>query len=641
VVLCVRDGAFDFMQAHRAAIAPGATLVHVTDDGAELGAPAPTGVVRLPLILDAAPTLALIRRLHPRCTTIAVVLGTSVYDRKWLAPWQRALAGAAEDVRWLTDLGLERTERAVAELPPQAVVVLPNFMRDGDGRGYVPAEIASRLARASAAPVYVGYSTMIGGGAAGGAVIDVERVAQQAGSVVLRLLDGADAATVQATTIRTDTVVLDWRQADRLGIAAADVPTGARVLNREPAFWERNRGWILGGSAVIVVQAALISALLVGRRRLRRATAGMVKAQRDMELASEAAQLGVWDWQVDGDQLWQSAGCRALFGVPVDAPATYARLFARIHPDDRVAVAAAVQQALSGADRYDHEFRVVLDDGTVRWLAGRGRVERDAAGRPRRMLGISLDISARKRMEADAERHRSELAHLGRVASLGELSGSLAHELNQPLTAILSNAEAALCMLDGTAPDLSELRAILDAIAGQDRRAGEIIRRMRDLLRKGESERVVIDLRTVVDEVLLLMRSELIARGVAVDQPGAAEPLRVRADRVQLQQVVINLLVNAADAMAALPVEQRRVTVHLDRVGERAACIVADCGPGIPTQDCERIFAPFFSTKAHGLGIGLAICRTLIIAHGGILVAEDHNGPGAVLRFELPLAEAP
>jgi len=244
---------------------------------------------------------------------------------------------------------------------------------------------------------------------------------------------------------------------------------------------------------------------------------------------------------------------------------------------------------------------------------------------------------------AELERTRlqqAEMAHLSRVSMLGELSGSLAHELNQPLTAILSNAQAAQRFLASEQVDLNELREILADIVEEDKRAGEVIRRLRLLFKKGEAQRLPLDLNDVVQEVLKLTRSDLLNQGVTAHTELAPELPAVLGDRVQLEQVLLNLVMNACDAMRETPAEQRRIVLRTEVVDGEAICVsLADWGRGVPLEQLENVFQPFFTTKGQGMGLGLSICRTIMSAHGGKLwAARNEAGPGAAFYFTLPIA---
>ena len=238
--------------------------------------------------------------------------------------------------------------------------------------------------------------------------------------------------------------------------------------------------------------------------------------------------------------------------------------------------------------------------------------------------------------ERRAEQDREALGYMARVDILGKLSASIAHQLNQPLAAILANAEAAQTMLGRDGPDLDELREICGDIIAEDHRAAEVIRRLGALYRRGVVTPAVLDLNDLVAETLELLRSELVTREIAVSADLAATPALVNADGVQLQQVLLNLIVNAADALGGLPAAQRRLSIRSDSQAGQVSVSVSDCGPGIPPADLDTIFDAFWTTKAKGMGIGLAICRSIVAAHMGELAAANIEGGGACFRLALP-----
>ena len=256
-------------------------------------------------------------------------------------------------------------------------------------------------------------------------------------------------------------------------------------------------------------------------------------------------------------------------------------------------------------------------------------------------LGLTLamvtDISARRQAELVATHQRAELTHLSRVAVLGELSASLAHEINQPLAAILSNAEAARRYLERDPVDLQQLREIVDDIIADDQRAGEVIRRLRAMLRKEELPHVELDLNAAILGVLQIMHSDLVNRGAVVEQSLAAGLPPISGDPVQIQQVLLNLLVNACDAMAERP-RPRTLTVRTFRHDGAIWTEIEDHGNGIPEADLERIFDPFVTTKQLGTGLGLSVCRTLVKSHGGRIWARNNPAGGATLTVTLPIA---
>jgi signal transduction histidine kinase len=256
------------------------------------------------------------------------------------------------------------------------------------------------------------------------------------------------------------------------------------------------------------------------------------------------------------------------------------------------------------------------------------------------ILALVLQSRRRRRAELEARRRREELAHMTRVATMGELTASLAHEINQPLAAILSNAQAGQRLLRAGDGHLDEIRDILADIAADDQRAGEVIRRMRTLLRKGEFNPTELDVNDMVDEVVGLVRGEMILQNVSLTLELSPRLCPVHGDRVQLQQVLLNLMVNALDAMKEASGGNRRVVVRSAASGADSVEVsVEDSGVGVPADKLERIFEPFVTTKAHGMGLGLAICRSIIQAHGGRIGSSNNSGRGATFWFTLPAPE--
>jgi len=254
------------------------------------------------------------------------------------------------------------------------------------------------------------------------------------------------------------------------------------------------------------------------------------------------------------------------------------------------------------------------------------------------VLSAIADISARKRAEAEARQHREELSHLSRVAIMGEIAGSLAHELNQPLTGMVNNASAGRRFIAKGREDLPKLDGLFEAVVADGRRAGEIIRGIRGMMRKSEQVRGPVNLNDVIASVLQFVRSDALGRHCAlVMEPDPNLPL-VEADQVQLQQVLLNLVVNAFEAMREMPAAERRMIIRSERESEgRVRVSVRDFGIGLPAEEPQRIFEQFFSTKREGMGMGLSIARSIITSHGGELVAENAKGGGACVHFSLPV----
>jgi PAS domain S-box-containing protein len=302
------------------------------------------------------------------------------------------------------------------------------------------------------------------------------------------------------------------------------------------------------------------------------------------------------------------------------------------------AIRGYIEKALAGEEvRFETELRTQPDPG--RYVLAHYVPNVDRNGRVLGFYALVQDVTEQKRIDLEIQRQREQLAHVSRVATLGELTASLAHEIHQPLAAIMSNAQAALRFLDQEDPDLNEVRDILADIVQDDRRADEVIRRLRRFLRRDKPELTPLDVNEIIQEVMTLLKREALLRGVAIDMELGAQLPPVVGDRIQLQQVVLNLVLNAVDAMARIEPQSRVVVVQTERENEGEARVaVRDFGTGLDEQNLHRIFEPFYTTKSEGLGMGLAICRSIVEAHGGRLRAANNHDRGATFTFTIPVS---
>jgi len=375
-------------------------------------------------------------------------------------------------------------------------------------------------------------------------------------------------------------------------------------------------------------------------RRLVVSEAGLRESEETMRLAVEGADFGIWIRDLSRNEVWATSKWRALFGFAETERLEFNTILERIHPEDRDAFRLAQKQATEGEGRYQEEYRLVLPGGKLRWIGSHGRVEFDGAGKPLLVRGVSQDITKRKEAEQEAQNLRWEIAHVSRVTILGQLASALAHEISQPLGAILRNAEAAELFLQNTSPDLDEIRAILADIRSDDQRAGSVIDRMRGLLKRHNLDKRQVDVGGLVGGVIAFVRSDAAGRHIRLRAAVADDLPPVYGDPVHLQQVLLNLIVNGMDALDGANPEDRCVSVTASLDGTRAVEIaVSDSGCGIPADKLTHIFDPFFTTKPDGMGMGLSISRTIIEAHNGRIWAENRAEGGVSFRFTLPIAQ--
>ena len=367
---------------------------------------------------------------------------------------------------------------------------------------------------------------------------------------------------------------------------------------------------------------------------LRRSEAYLAETQRLTHTGTFAADCATAPlyWS---DELFCIFGFDPQGGLP-----TQEQPLQRIHPEDLDNFKQAWERVLNQKVDVEVEYRIVLPDGTVKQVYGLGHPVLNAAGEIVEVVGTTIDITDRKRAEVERERLReleADLAHIDRVSMLGELAASIAHEVNQPLAGIVSNGSACLRWLAGAEPNIDEAREAVRDIVRDGKRAGEIIARIRAMTKRSAPPREKLDVTETIREVLALVGDEAKRKNVVIRTQFAGELSPVSADRVQLQQVVLNLVMNAMDAMSSVVERERQLVITTQNLGgEQVQVTVEDVGTGLEPDKLARIFEPFYTTKSGGMGMGLSISRSILQSHGGRLWATLNEGPGTSFHFTLP-----
>jgi PAS domain S-box-containing protein len=361
--------------------------------------------------------------------------------------------------------------------------------------------------------------------------------------------------------------------------------------------------------------------------KLRRSEAYLAEAQR-------LTHTGSWAWGVAGrDALHLSEEWYRIHGFdPEKGPPAWEERLQRVHPEDRAKWKGTIDRAIAEKSGYDMEFRILLPGGTVKYIHTVGHPVLDASGDLVQFVGSSMDISASKR----AEEAQLDLAHVNRVTTMGELTASLAHEVNQPIAAAVTDANTCLRWLARDQPDLEEAREAAARVVKDATRAAEIIARVRMVFKKGVAQRELVDVNELIREMIILLRNEISRQSIAVRTQLAEALPQIMGDRVQLQQVMMNLMMNSIDAMKDVD-GTRELTINSRSAdSEQVMVSVSDNGVGLPSQQADQIFNAFFSTKAHGTGMGLRISRSIVESHGGRLWAADNSPRGASFHLTLP-----
>jgi C4-dicarboxylate-specific signal transduction histidine kinase len=381
--------------------------------------------------------------------------------------------------------------------------------------------------------------------------------------------------------------------------------------------------------------ATHIAGIAIDRQRQQE-----VLRERDarISVAAESADLAFWVLYPEGDA-WMSDKGRRIYGFDSQLPLTCDLILSRVHPDERAEVKAEYDRSCTLHGAFESEHRLLLPYGKTRWVIMRGRCLRDEHGNLLETIGVTLDVSAQKQAALQVQVQREEMAHRNRVALMGEMTASFAHELNQPLTAIANNASAARRFLEKGNTDPVLLQELLQALIADSQRAGEVIRGIRSLVRKETSVHTLLDLNAIISDTVRLVSSDILNRESVVTTELDPHLPQVQGTLVQVQQVLLNLIINALDAMEGLPPAERRIIVRTrSDKGDVAEVTVRDFGTGLPKDRPDKVFDHFFSTKPKGMGMGLAIVRSIIEAHGGTITGENASDRGARMVVRLPAA---
>jgi len=367
---------------------------------------------------------------------------------------------------------------------------------------------------------------------------------------------------------------------------------------------------------------------------LRLSEAYLAEAQR-------LSQTGSWAWSPPpGDIRYWSEECFRVQGFdPKGGQPSFEDFLQSVHPDDQARILGVIENAVREREEFEFDYRIIHPSGEIRDARSIGHPIVDATGGLVEYVGTIIDVTDRKHAEKERERLReaqADLAHVSRMTAMGELTASLAHEVNQPITAAVNGASTCVRWLTREVPDLGEAREAALGVIRNAKRAADIINRIRSISKKGESKRQLADVNELIREMIALLRSEAKRYSISVRTELDAGLPKVMADSVQVQQVLMNLIMNGIDAMKDVD-RDREITIHSQWADSRMLMIsVSDTGMGIPPQQAERIFDAFFTTKSHGIGMGLRISRSIVESHGGRLWAAGNSPRGASFHFTLP-----
>jgi PAS domain S-box-containing protein len=637
-IVALSDEAVQFVADYRDVIGD-VPLVFTTRTSATIDGIPKSSSVTAPLLPSRTVELALL--LQPSAKHLFVVSDAATADEVGLPPlraFSRDYAGKLE-VEYLLGLGPDELFNRVSHLPASSFVLYAPTGQSTASNALRPHEQAEQLAAYANAAVYGLDDDYVGRGIVGGYMTRSEQVGVELARQTLRALRGeySRAADVSGR------YVVDSRALSRWKLDETRLPPGTELHFAPPSIWKLYQGWIITLLVLVAVQFALIVTLLIQSISRRRDRLVLADTAQRFQLARVAGKVGIWQWDLGTEELIVEPELRDLLGYGSSDLAESTDWTSFIYEEDLPKFRRAAREHAQGiTPSFELQYRMLDKDGHVRWFLSRGQ----AIVARNRLIGTATDITERMRDDDERARtlvqlqeQRNELAHLGRAAMAGALSGAVAHELNQPLSAMMSNARAGLQFIARGSADRQEIKDILADIESDGRRAGEVIRHLRSLLRRGEAQFETVQIDVIVDQVLRLINSDLISHNIkVVHEPMAGVPA-ISADPVQLQQVLLNLLSNACDALKGVNPRDRRIAIGVGMRGPgRIRISVTDNGCGFADSNPEQLFKAFVTTKRSGLGLGLSISRSIIDAHGGRIWAESNRDAGATFHVDLAVA---
>jgi NO-binding membrane sensor protein with MHYT domain/nitrogen-specific signal transduction histidine kinase len=402
---------------------------------------------------------------------------------------------------------------------------------------------------------------------------------------------------------------------------------------------QTNLALVVAGITFVILAFALIASLQQENSERQRAEERLRRSEDYLSEGQRLSHTGSFGWDPSSGKTYWTEEAFRIFGYDPATTPTLELLQLRIHPDDVAAFRQVVERASHDGQDFAHEYRLRMPDESVKHIHIVARAFRDEAGDVD-FVGAVMDVTAIRLAQRELHKTQTDLAHVVRVTSLGELTASIAHEVNQPLGGVIMNAEACLSWLDREQPNLTEAHAALERIVRDGTRAGEVIRRIRALAKKADMKMEPLNLNEVLSEALTFVQHELLNSRVALRVEYASALPVILADKVQLQQVILNLVINGIEAMQPITDRARELVIRSEQDdAHQVRVTVTDCGVGFSPDSTDRLFNTFFTTKSSGMGMGLSICRSIIEHHGGRIWAVPDVARGATIQFTLPFIQ--
>jgi PAS domain S-box-containing protein len=641
IIMPMNPEALRFAIKYRDIIAPNVAVIFccVTPQIAT-AADRPKDVTGVYTQFDVGKTIELARQLQPEARDLVIISGSSDIDRRYLAAMQREIEPFKQSLNteyWLGVPYASLLERA-SHLPRETIVVFITDFDDTTGRTLFPAQVVEPLARVASAPIYGPSDTYLGLGVVGGYMDSYESMGTSAADLALEVLGGKSPTTIDPRPSQNRQFRVDARQLLRWKIPAGNLPGDTVVSFREPTLWEEHRDLVLATAFVVLLQTAMITALLLQMVARRRAETSLQESEERWRSVFEMSTVGVA--LADRNFRFQAtnAAFQKMFGRTDEELRGLTPLDLSMGEDSE-SLKLLYERVREGKQQsYETVRQYKRKDGAPIWVHAYVSRMQGNGSKPPLFLATTIDITDRKRAEAASRDALSDLARVARLTTMGEMTASIAHEINQPLGAIVTSGSAGLRWLGNATPDLEEARASFRRIVNEGNRASQVISGIRSMLKKGSDAKELLDINELVREVLMFVRGEIENQKIVVRTELDENLSKVLADRIQLQQVVLNLVMNGIDAMANMDDRARILKLRSGQNGPSGVTVsVEDTGTGIDKGIADRIFEAFFSTKAQGIGMGLSICRSIAVAHGGQLSVSPGHPHGSVFQLELPI----
>lgn len=585
-------------------------------------------------------TLNLALKLHPETENIVIVGGVG----RTLDRWINSLRLEYEDyedtysLSYLIGLPMPLLLDKVRILPHNSIIIsLPIFI-DGAGKEFVGNESLRMITKAATAPVYTFWNSTLGTGVVGGHMSSFKREGREVARLGLQILNGQKPSDIPITQVLKSDFMFDWRQLKRWSISQAQLPADSIVLFEEFTLWDKYKKQFLFLFGLFVLLILIISFLLLQRRVLVQAKEKLLVAEQKYKTVSDHT----YDWEywldADNSMRYVSPSCKRISDYSAEEfIANPSLLHEIIMLEDKKIWEGHICGKYKKETPEIIRFRIKRADDQIRWIEHVCQPVFDLQGNNQGVRASNRDTTEREYYKSKTAQLQSELAHMDRVVTISALTAAFAHEINQPLAAMRSYAQAAIRFIRSEKPDYENTEKALQGIVADNKRAASVVNKLRGLVKKEKTQLDLISINSVINDVLTLMNSETVLRNTTVRLQLQSEVTVVLGDVIQIQQVLINLLTNALDAMDTQPVDARVITISTRPESKsRAVISISDSGNGVPVEKMESIFEPFQTTKREGIGIGLSICKSIIQAHGGEISVRNNQTAGATFSFILP-----